>query len=267
MMNGAKLRIFSIGLYGSRSAQQRVPVHRDHAALASICLLTLSSLGCSEGGASFNTRLAADFSPARHTVSVLGVYQDGRMALGSWDVLGPYLAKALGPAACPVGYDALAASNQDLANAIDEYARDEGPTGNLLTQVAPAALGDLILVVSFAGKLPAKRKDTGAPEGAPVNTSMGSSRHRGHRSEQATPAHDDNQLDISASLFSVPQNRPVALVSMQYRGESVPDALTRFAHELGQAAPELKCAGWNFSVNIDPKSIRPPLEVPSAARE
>jgi hypothetical protein len=241
---------------------QPAPVHsRFSIALA----LFASVFGCNNGGANFTTKLASDFAPARHTVSVLGVYQDGRMSLGGWDALEPYFARALGPAQCKVGYDALVSSNQDLANAIDEYTRDEGPTGNLLTQLAPAARGDLILVVTFAGKVPAPRgANGGPPTGAPVQTAMGTSRRRGRgHGAAAAQAEDPNQLDISASLFSVAQNRPVAFVGMQYRGESVADALTRFAEELAQATPELKCAGWNFDVNIDPKKIQPSGDLPT----
>jgi hypothetical protein len=246
---------------GARQQLGRVYLARSALALA----LFASSFGCSDGGADFTTKVASDFAPARHTVSVLGVYQDGRMSLGSWDTLGPYLTRALGPTQCAVGYDALASSNQDLANAIDEYARDEGPTGNLLTQLAPAALGDLILVVTFAGKLPTRKAgEAGPPTGAPVQNGMTTTRRRGRgHAAAATEARDPNQLDISASLFSVAKNRPVALVGMQYHGESVADALTRFGAELAKAVPELKCTGWNFSVKIDPKLVRPSDDLPA----
>ncbi|HEY4105506.1 MAG TPA: hypothetical protein VGM44_16520, partial [Polyangiaceae bacterium] len=68
---------------------------RSYLSLAS-CALALLPVACGSGAA-FDTRLASDFAPARHTVSVLGVYKDGRMALGSWDTLGPYFTHALGP--------------------------------------------------------------------------------------------------------------------------------------------------------------------------
>ena len=182
------------------------------------------------------------------------------MALGSWDVLGPYLKRALGPTQCAVLYDTLVASDQDLANAIDELARDEGPTGKLLTPVAPAASGDLILVLTFAGKLPQHRdEDTGPPTGAPVQTGMGQGRRR--------RGHGPSSAQGPEALYSVAQARPVALVSMQYRGESVADAMSRFAQELATATPDLKCTGWNPGVKIDASKLRPPLEVPSEAHE
>jgi len=229
----------------------------------------VSMVDCGNGGANFTTRLASDFAPAHHTVSVFGVYQDGRMALGSWDVFAPYLKRALGPAQCPVLYDTLAVSDQELANALDELARDEGPTGHLLAPVAPAAAGDLILVLTFAGKLPdSQDEDPGPPTGAPVQNGMEQKRRRrGHKSAQNPAGRDPNQLDISASLYSVAQARPVALVSMQYRGRSVADAMGRFAQELATAAPDLRCTGWNSGVKIDASKLRPPLEIPRETAE
>jgi hypothetical protein len=227
----------------------------------------VSIVGCT-GGANFTTRLASNFAPAHHTVSVFGVYQDGRMALGSWDVFAPYLKPALGPAQCPVLYDTLAVSDQELANALDELARDEGPTDHLLAPVAPAAAGDLILVLTFAGKLPEHQdEDPGPPVGAPVQNGMEQKRRRRGHNSQDPRATDPNQLDISASLYSVAQARPVALVSMQYRGRSVADAMGRFAQELARATPDLKCSGWKPGVKIDAAKLRPPLEIPRETPE
>jgi len=231
-------------------------------------VLVGSVLGCGRG-ADFSTQFASDFAPAHHSVSVLGVYRDGRMSLDSWDVLAPRLRRALGSQTCQVGYDTLASSNQELANAIDEFARSEGPTGKLLTQVAPAALGDLILVLSFSGKLPAPRGDPGPPTGAPVANGMGTTRRRGRgqAAPQSNGQPDTNHLDLSASLFSVAQGRPVGIVAMKYRGDSIDDALTRFGQELASALPGLKCTGWNFNVTIDPSTIRPSMDVPAATHE
>jgi hypothetical protein len=220
-------------------------------------VLAWSALACDNGGADFTVKYASDFVPAPHTVSVLGVYQDGRMSLGTWVDLSPYLTHALGSASCAAGYDLLVSSNQDLANAIDEFARDEGPTANLLTQIAPAAPGDLVLVVTLAGKVPQRRASAGAPEGAPVATGMGSPRHRGRGGGGApeAAAKDTNQLDISAYVFSVEQKRSVALVGMQYRGVSLEDAMTRFGAKLAEAMPSLKCVGWRWDVKIDPQQL------------
>ena len=232
----------------------RISVSQVHTVQLAIALLVTA---CNSGGAQFATQTASGFVPAPHTVSVLGVYKDGRMAVGSWDKLAPHLVQALGSAPCDVGFDSLITSNQELANAIDEYSRDEGPTGKLLTELAPAARGDLLMVVTFAGRPPQHQTQEGPLAGAPVRNNMGTQRKRRRQAQNsADSAPDPNRLDISASLFSVTQNHPVALVSMSYGGSSVEDAMTRFGAELAHTIPNSKCAGWNWEVKIEPTTLR-----------
>lgn len=231
--------------------------------LVRVALLGVAMAGCGGGGAEFTTQFASDYTAAPHTVSVLGVYQDGRMSLGTWADLAPRLSLALGSATCPAGYDALVSSNQELANAIDEFTRDEGPTAELLKQLAPAAQGDLLLVVTLAGKVPKPHQDNPADHpspGTPGMAAAANTRKRGHgagSAAQAGAGEDTNHLDVSAALFSVAQNRPVARIGMQYRGESVDDALKRFSTELTRDMPSLKCVGWHWDVNLDPARIHP----------
>jgi hypothetical protein len=225
-------------------------------------LLCAALLGCDDGSGELTAKFAANFAPGPHTVSVLGVYQDGRMSPATWDDLGPYLVQALRSDHCAVGYDALATSGAPLAEAIDGFAREDGPTDELLTQLAPAAEGDLVLVLTFAGKLPAKAPGSGAAHPA-VAPSGGGGRRRGGRRGGSAPtqeAADPNRLDISASLFSVSQRRSVALIQMRYAGASVQDAMTRFTAKLKDSVPDMKCVGWNWNVNIDPSALRPKTE-------
>jgi hypothetical protein len=229
------------------------------------CLLIVTSAACDEGDARFTTKVASDFAPARHTVSVLGVYKDGRMSSDAWQAVGPHVAPALGGANCEVGYDILASANGALANAIDEYARADGPTDELLAQLSVAAKGDLVIVLTFAGKLPQRvTADAGAHGPAPTQPvgggrwggrgMRGGSRTRG--TSQPEAGSDPNVVDVSASLYSVAQARSVALVAMQYSGASLDDALTRFAAKLAQSVPGTLCVGWNWDAKIDPDRIR-----------
>jgi hypothetical protein len=224
-------------------------------------LLVVAAFACDER-AIFTTKVASDLASTKHTASVLGVFRDGRMSMGGWDVVAPYLEPVLGSGSshCDVGYDALVSSNTSLASAIDEYARADGPTDDLLAQIAPAAQGDLVLVLTFAGKLPEPR-EAGVADAAFIRTDKthsgvgrgGAGSFGVHESE--TPA-DLNQLEISASLYSVALGRSVALVGMQYTGTDIDDALSRFAAKLRQSLPALKCAGWNWNASIDPERIR-----------
>jgi hypothetical protein len=216
------------------------------------------------------TKLASDFAPARRTISVLGVYKDGQMSSDAWETMGPKLSPSLGAPECEGGYsDTLRTNSEALSAAIEDYARSNGPTDDLLAQIAPAAKGDLIVVFTFAGKLPAaapKPKESvatnsgppGVGQSAPRTTGGGGMGRRGGRNGQpmiAAPT-DPNELDISASVFSVAQGRSVGLVTMQYAGASVDDAMAKFAAQLAQALPQASCQGWDWNAKIDAEHLR-----------
>jgi hypothetical protein len=236
---------------------------------ALLALIALASVSCDEGDAHFLIKFASDFSTAKHTVSVLGVYKDGQMSADGWEALAPRVGPAICAGDCEVGYNTLASTNGALADAIDAYAQADGPTDDLLTKLAPAAKGDLMLVITFAGKLPAHGTDGGAARSQQTSAAtggrgggrrggMGGGRTRG-ASQSETPK-DTNMLDISASLFAVSQARSVAQVAMQYTGTSIDDAVTRFAAELHESLPNTLCAGWNWWTAIDPEAIRKSID-------
>jgi hypothetical protein len=232
-----------------------------------LALLALASVTCDEGDAHFSVKFASDFFPAKHTVSVLGIYKDGQMSADGWEALAPKVGPAICAGDCEVGYNTLASTNGALADAVDAYAQADGPTDDLLTKLAPAAKGDLVLVITFAGKLPVHGTDGGAARSqqTPAATGGRGGGRRGgmgggrSQSRPETP-NDTNLLDISASLFSVSQARSVAQVSMQYTGASVDDAITRFAAKLHESLPSTVCAGWNWGTAIDPEAIRKSID-------
>jgi hypothetical protein len=71
---------------------------------------------------------------------------------------------------------------------------------------------------------------------------------------------DPNELDISGSLFSVAQRRSVGLVTMQYSGASVDDAIATFAAQLAGALPRARCEGWDWSAKIDAEHLRQSID-------
>ncbi|MGA3120512.1 MAG: hypothetical protein ABSF69_07040 [Polyangiaceae bacterium] len=234
-----------------------------------VVLLAAAMVGCDTGDTRFTVQFASDFAATRRTVSVLGVFKDGRMSSSGWETLRPHLASALGAERCDVGYDALGANHEALADAIDGYTRANGPTDDLLTQIAPAAKGDLVLVLTYAGALPRRvASDGGPPPGAPTQ-GMGGGRGggrgmRGAGTSRATSkppsSIDTNVLDIAASLYSVAQSRSVASVAMQYSGVSLDEAMTSFAAKLAQSVPGMLCAGWNWDTQIDANRIRESID-------
>jgi len=162
------------------------------------------------------------------------------------------------------GSSARSSTQSALAEAIDEYARADGPTDDLLAEISPAAKGDLVLVLTFAGTLPQRvTVDAGAQRRAPTQPASGA--RGGGRGMRRAPMGgtsktagvvDTNLLDISASLYSIAQSRSIAMVAMQYSGASLDEAMTKFAAKLAQSLAGTLCVGWNWDAKIDPDRIR-----------
>jgi hypothetical protein len=175
------------------------------------------------------------------------------MSSEAWGSLAPKLLRSFGGSSCEAGY--TAASTPDhapLVAAIDDYARDNGPTDELVAQLAPAARGDLVLTLTVAGHPPAPEKVSVQNE-----TGGGSMRGPGPSAPQrgAQKPKDTNALDLVATLFSVSQHRSVGEIEMEYTGETVDDAVARFTEKLGASLPHARCAGWDWTVPIDPNRI------------
>jgi hypothetical protein len=213
-----------------------------------------------------DSRFAVGFAHSGRSVSIFGVYKDGQMSSEEWAALEPQIAPAFGGARCMTGYAALSGgSNGALTSAIDDYARANGPTDDLLASLAPAAQGDLVMVLTVAGRPPAPTKtsvadDTGSnplngsgatPQSSPRPGSGGAS--HGH-------AVDTSVYNVTASLFSVAERRSVGSVAMSYTGPTVNDALARFSTELSHSLPSARCAGWSFEGRLDPERVRGALE-------
>ncbi len=253
--------------------QLRAPI----AVLRSLLALlgTVASLSaCGTPGARFTTKFAAGFDPAHHMVSVLGVYKDGQMNSDAWETVAPQVSRSLGANHCVAAYsEPLLMSHGALSAAIDDYARSNGPTDELIAQLAPAAKGELVLVMTIAGKLPIKQNSSPLAGGATPTPSLGGSQRSGMgggmgggaggggRMRGPPPGGGDtNELDVSASLFSVAQGRSVALYAMQYSGDSVDDAIAQFAAQLAKSLPGAQCVSWDWDAPIDAERIRQSID-------
>ena len=241
--------------------------------MARLSLLTVSLLvilaGCSDE-TQFTTRFASDFVHPSHTVSVLGVFRDGRMSSDAWEMVGPKLSTPFGKT-CDTAYGTLMTSNQALSTAIDDYVRANGPGDELLEQLAPAATGDLIVVYTVAGHVAAKKPagpDTsnvsggGAPGGA-----MSGGKYRGSPRQGSTMGNrgmsatsTNAALEVSASFYSVSARRSVGVVAMGYDGASLDEALQKMATKLGLTLPQSTCGGWGLTGHVDEAKIRELIE-------
>ncbi|HEX8791356.1 MAG TPA: hypothetical protein VF765_10440 [Polyangiaceae bacterium] len=218
--------------------------------------------------AQLSSRFASDFTHAPHTLAVLGVYKDGRMSSEAWEQVGPGLSRPFG-ATCDTGYAQLEAKNQALSGVVDDYARANGVGDDLLEQLAPAAQGDLILVVTVAGHVGSKGPNlpdtstlaTGTPgvgsskyrTGSAIGSPTGATRGSG---AMRKPIDTSAALEMTASLYSVPEKKSVGVVTLEYDGKSVDDAIARLAQRLGQELPGSRCGGWNWDAKIDDQRIR-----------
>jgi hypothetical protein len=233
-------------------------------------LLLLLAAGCRHV-ADYATTFAPDFTPPHHVVSVLGVYKDGKMSSEAWGAIAARVSRSLGAASCEAAYsDSATSPNHALWSAVDEYTLTNGPTDDLLAKIAPAARGDLVLVLTVAGKLPTPEKihvqdenqnrraaGASAPQGGMgMGGGAGLSRNSGPTFRPSAGPAATDRLDLSASLFSVSKGAWVALVALEYSGESLDDAIAGFTAKLAGALPGATCAGWNWEAKIDPEAIR-----------
>ncbi len=238
-----------------------LPTHRHWLAIA----ITLASASCSDGGASFDVRYAPGFTQGPTTLSVLGVFQGGRMSPEAWAQIGPPLSAALGQRKCEAAYgeEMQREDPQSFAD-LEDYTMNNGVTEDLLERLAPRASGEMILAISVHGRsvasiraggidprlaataqqpLPGSRLQTGRVSGT---TGRVPGQGSGVMLPNQPPEPESGEIEIAASLFSVRLHRPVARLTMLYSGPSAEDAINKFAKRLGAELPGSTCRGWHF---------------------
>ncbi len=199
------------------------------------------------------------------------MYRDGQLSTESWSSLAPRISPALGAARCDAAYVApIAPDHAALWSAVEDYARSNGPTDELLAQLAPAANGDLILVVTVAGKVPEHHKAQASGDSPPPPTptmggrgGMGGGRGGGMGGGGGRPGRESfgsgasaDALDLSASLYSVAEGRSVGLIGLEYSGATADDAFALFAAKVAQVLHGTRCVGWNWDAKIDADRLR-----------
>jgi hypothetical protein len=211
---------------------------------------------------------APGFSPPRHSVSVFGVYKDGQMSEEAWESLAPKLSAWLGVPACAGGYvdSATARTNRPLWSAVDDYTRSNGPTDDLLGELAPAAQGDLVMVVTVAGRVPEEEKSSVQNESSAPSMSGGGGmggmgrggggRGAPMRHDKMSPAASKDALDLAALLYSRSEKKSVAEVSLEYTGHKLDDALAKFAAKLEESLPGATCAAWTWDGKVDADNVK-----------
>jgi len=227
-------------------------------------LVVVLAGACAQTDAQFNVEYAPGFSRSGSAISVFGVFKDGRMSSDSWAELGPKLAASLANGPCEIAYsDDFVKTKPGLSSAVDDYARANGLTDDLLNHFAPVARGDLIMTFSVSGST--KPPDAGTSSEPSNATSSPPSRRgggsRGRRRTQAAPserrsAGERSALEVTATLFSVALHRSVAVVQMIYSGSDAEEGLRKFSERLAASLPGSTCIGWNWAAHIDEDEIR-----------
>jgi hypothetical protein len=237
-----KLRGAGGGLEGG-VARTDAALARGAKALALGIVLALAS-SCGE-----DTQLIVNYAPqfaalTPHTISVFGVFKDGRMDTEAWYGVAPRVSSLLGRISCNTPFDTdLVGQHAALTSAVDEYTRNYGVTDPLLNEFAASANGELILVLYIAGRPPSLIRKGPATE-APLPMSRGS----GFRADPDSPV-GSRPVEVSASLYSVPLHRSVASIAERYAGKNVDQAIARFEDKLKEALPIATCEGWDFDTH------------------
>jgi hypothetical protein len=213
----------------------------------------------------YRSEFAQGFVRGQHRVSVLGVFKDGRMDFEAWDAVAPTMSTAFAGGKCPTGYRSdFVAEHGSLSSAIDDAARSDGLSDDLLTQLAPAAKGDLIVVFTLAGHVEKAKIDIREPAqptggmgpggGGGGAAGIGSRMPLARRGPQS--ATSNVALSLSATMFSVASHTSVGVIELEYTGENASDAIAQFAAKVRDTIPGSTCDEWDWSVPIDEHRVR-----------
>ena len=258
--------------------------------LAMLCAVATCATA-SDGESEFAVLHEADFSKGE-TVSVFGIFRNGRLSPEAWDDFGAGLSVPFSQETCQAAYTKdFVNTNPEVMSTVDDYAKENGVSDELLNQFAPLAKGDSIMVIAMTGqpsrpaadagagkaskptpaRSPSGQGNTGGPNGGPVGgrgmgrggggLGRGGFGGRGMRpasNEQAKPQRD--AWEISASFFSTRLHHTVGQVSMIYAGQDLDRALRAFVGRLGAEMPGLPCRGWDWSTQVDAGALRRMLE-------
>lgn len=251
-----------------------------------ICVMAACATSV-EGQSQFSVNRSAD-SPKIETVSVYGIFRNGRMSPGAWAEFGAALSRPFSQTACEAAYtNDLVNSNADLISAVDIYTKENGVSDELLDRFGARAKGDTIVVISMTGQPARATTDAGVgnaskPASAQSPTGqgnyggsgagpgggrgmgrggggMGRGGFGGQLPSSASDSHARSERDvweIAAWFFSVRLHHTVSEVSMTYSGQDSEDALKAFVDRLGAEMPDVACRGWDWSAPVDSASLR-----------
>ena len=225
-----------------------------------IAILAFGVIFCA-CGSDVTAQRTANYAPRGVTLSVLGVFKNGRMDAAAWNEWAPTIAAATGDPTCAAAFDdRMEKAAPALFSELDEGTRQDGITDEILDRAAPSALGDAILVMEVFGKAPQVKKReepevTPQPAPAPAPQSMGRRAGRGGRgSANPGPAPRQpprDELDVSIGVYSIRDRQVMASVQMHTDSGASSDALHELSEKLRETLHGAKCAGWKWQESTD----------------
>ena len=220
------------------------------------------------------------------SVSVFGVFRNGRMSPEAWEDFGKALSTPFSEGVCKAAFDVVFAdAHPELAAAVDDYAKENGVSDELLEKFAPLAKGDTILLIAIDGQppkpAPAPAEKSAKPPqdpsslapgtyggaGASQPTGSGGGRGMGRgggrmggRKPQSAPVQhakpDKGSWELTAYFYSVRLRQVTSQVDLTQQGQDIDGDLKLFAAKLGTELPGVPCRGWSPEVKVDVNSIR-----------
>jgi hypothetical protein len=238
--------------------------------LAVAVLFAGTSAGCASPSAEFATKYAPSVRREGLTVSVFGVYKDGRMSTDSWADLKPSFATVMGGTPCDsLLTEPLVMEDRDVGTALDDTTRAEGVSDQLLDVFAPAASGDAIMLVTVAGRPPGDSPRTSSLSGTqPASFTQAGKARRSIAGNGRTdlsgvndpmmPRTSREAFEVAVTLYSIRDHQTVALVAMTYTGKSVDEAMAAMIAKLRAELPGMRCVGWKPDVRVEAERVRTP---------
>jgi len=274
--------------------------HRCHENIRALRTIALSFLSvyvlaaCAttgEGQPAVNIVSASD--PAKpESVSVFGVFRNGRMSPEGWEDFGKVLSAPFSNGICKAAFDVVFNdASRELADAIDDYTKENGVSDELLEKFAPFAKGDTMVLIAMDGQLPKLAAVSAGqpPQAAQPPSSSGQGNNGGSgpgqgggpgggrggmgrggggmsrggmggRGRQSVPAQnakpDKGSWELTAYFYSVRLHHSTKQVTLKQQGQDIDGDLKLFAAKLGTEIPNVPCHGWESLGKLNANSIR-----------
>jgi hypothetical protein len=202
-----------------------------------VTLVTIAACASGDAGVRFN--VASGYTVRPTSASIFGVFHDGRLDDRAWDAYSRALS-SLGRS-CDARYTReWIGAHEDEARSIASDARQNGFGDDLFAKISSGAKGDAVLLLVVAGKPPTvlSREVRDRPVNPMQMTKPASTTY-------VHTVTDGNAFEVTATIYSRVEHRPIAELDMTYAGQDLDEAMQRFADAFGKSFPGWTCAGWN----------------------